>query len=162
MRLQQDSKLWALHKIVITTVTIITSFKKLLYLQFTSSSSFYIALKIVANNIKYVWQLTGFFFPILFHFYCNFFCYLLTYLFTYLFFYFLLCINVVDLLSIKKKKKSSFYVPHLPWVKMNSTNWPVPMSWSLQHSWQSTAGLTAPAPFSWLSLFCPFSIAKYY
>ena len=105
MRLQQDSKLWALRKIVITTVTIITSFKKLLYLQFTSSSSFYIALKIVANNIKYVWQLTGFFFPILFHFYCNFFCYLLTYLFTYLFFYFLLCINVVDLLSIKKKKK---------------------------------------------------------
>ena len=71
MRLQQDSKLWALRKIVITTVTIITSFKKLLYLQFTSSSSFYIALKIVANNIKYVWQLTGFsfffffFFPIL-------------------------------------------------------------------------------------------------
>ena len=62
MRLQQDSKLWALRKIVITTVTIITSFKKLLYLQFTSSSSFYIALKFVANNIKYVWQLTGFFF----------------------------------------------------------------------------------------------------
>ena len=105
MRLQQDSKLWALRKIVITTATIITSFKKLLYLQFTSSSSFYIALKIVANNIKYVWQLTGFFFSNTCHFYCNLFCYLLTYLFTYLFFYFLLCINVVDLLSIKKKKK---------------------------------------------------------
>ena len=39
-----------------------------------------------------------------FHFYCNLFCYLLTYLFTYLFFYFLLCINVFDLLSIKKEK----------------------------------------------------------
>ena len=65
MRLQQGSKLWALRKIVITTVTIITSFKKLLYLQFTSSSSFYIALKIVANNIKYVWHLTGFFFQYL-------------------------------------------------------------------------------------------------
>ena len=37
-----------------------------------------------------------------FYFYCNLFCYLLTYLFTYLFFYFLLCINVVNLLSIKK------------------------------------------------------------
>ena len=101
MRLQQDSKLWALRKIVITTVTIITSFKKLLYLQFTSSSSFYIALKIVANNIKYVWQLTGFFFfSDTCHFYCNLFCYLLTYLFTYLFFYFLLCINVVDFHSM--------------------------------------------------------------
>ena len=32
------------------------------------------------------------------------FCYLLKYLFTYLFFYFLLCINVVNLLSKKKKK----------------------------------------------------------
>ena len=58
----------------------------------------------MANNIKYVWQLTVFFFSNTFHFYCNLFCYLLTYLFTYLFFYFLLCINVVDLLSIKKKK----------------------------------------------------------
>ena len=39
-----------------------------------------IALKIVANNIEYVWQLTGF---LSFNtFYCNlFFCYLLTYLF---------------------------------------------------------------------------------
>ena len=46
-----------------------------------------------------------FFFSNTFHFYCNLFCYLLTYLFTYLFFYFLLCINVVDLLSIKKKKR---------------------------------------------------------
>ena len=57
------------------------------------------------NNIKYVWQLTGFFFSFsnTFHFYCNLVDYLLTYLFTYLFFYFLLCINVVNLLSIKKK-----------------------------------------------------------
>ena len=41
-----------------------------------------IALKIVANNIKYVWQLTGFFIlQYFFVFYCNLFCYLLTYLF---------------------------------------------------------------------------------
>ena len=38
-----------------------------------------IALKIVANNIKYVWQLTVSFKT--FYFYCNLFCYLLTYLF---------------------------------------------------------------------------------
>ena len=38
-----------------------------------------------------------------FNFYCNLFCFLLTYLFTYWFFYLLLCINVVNLLSIKKK-----------------------------------------------------------
>ena len=50
-----------------------------------------------------------FFFSNAFHFYCNLFCYLLTYLFTYLFFYFLLCINVVDLLSIKKEKKNQCY-----------------------------------------------------
>ena len=57
-----------------------------------------IALKIVANNIEYVWQLTGF---LSFNtFYCNLFCYLLTDLFIYLFFYFVLCINVVNLLSI--------------------------------------------------------------
>ena len=48
-----------------------------------------------------------FFFFNTFHFYCNLFCYLLTYLFTYLFFYFLLCINVVDLLSIKKERKKN-------------------------------------------------------
>ena len=60
----------------------------------------------VANNVKYAWQLTGVFFPNTFHFYCNLFCYLLTYLFTYLFFYFLLRINVVDLLSIKREKKN--------------------------------------------------------
>ena len=42
-----------------------------------------IALKIVANNIEYVWQLTGF---LSFNtFYCNLFCYLLTYLFIYSF-----------------------------------------------------------------------------
>ena len=69
-----------------------------------------IALKIVANNIEYVWQLTGFFYYYYYHLYsntlyiyCNSFCYLLTYLFTYLFIYFLLCINVVNLLSIKNK-----------------------------------------------------------
>ena len=42
-----------------------------------------IALKIVANDIEYVWQLTGFFFVFFFsntfYFYCNLFCYLLTY-----------------------------------------------------------------------------------
>ena len=60
----------------------------------------------MANNIEYVWQLTGFFFffsyyfPILFIFIV---IYFLRYLFTYLFFFFLLCINVVNLLSIKKK-----------------------------------------------------------
>ena len=54
------------------------------------------ALKIVANNIKYVWQLTGFFFLIL-HYSLFFlqFVLLLTdlfiYLFIYLFLYFLLC-----------------------------------------------------------------------
>ena len=39
-----------------------------------------------------------------FYFYCNLFCFLLRYLFTgtYWFFYLLLCINVVNLLSIKK------------------------------------------------------------
>ena len=47
------------------------------------------------------WQGYYFFY---FYFYCNLFCYLLTYLFTYLFFYFLLCINIVNLLSIKIKK----------------------------------------------------------
>ena len=51
-----------------------------------------IALKIVANNIKYVWQLTVSFKT--FYFYCNLFCYLLTYLFILL-----LCVN---LLSMKK------------------------------------------------------------
>ena len=71
------------------------------------------ALKIVANNIKYVSQLTGFFFCLyvflplnIFYFYCNLFCYSLTYLFIYfisLLAYFLLCINVVNSLSIIKK-----------------------------------------------------------
>ena len=129
MRLQQDWKLWALRKIVITTVTIITSFKKLLYLQFTSSSSFYITLKIVANSIKYVWQLTGFFFfSNTCHFYCNLFCYLLRYLFTYLFFYFLLCINVVDLLSIKKEKKNQCYfiLPRIKTLKKPERS-PIPL-----------------------------------
>ena len=67
-----------------------------------------IALKIVGNDIEYVCQLTGFFcsffFSNTFYFYCNLFCFLLTYLSTYLFFYFLLCINVVSLLSIINKK----------------------------------------------------------
>ena len=60
-----------------------------------------------------------FFFSNTFHFYCNLFCYLLTYLFTYLFFYFLLCINVVDLLSIKKKKKKKrgSGINWLRWIK---------------------------------------------
>ena len=44
-----------------------------------------IALKIVANNIKYVWQLTGFLSFNSFYFYCNLFCHLLTYLFIYSF-----------------------------------------------------------------------------
>ena len=48
-----------------------------------------------------------FFFSNTLYFYYNLFCYLLTYLFTYLFFYFLLCINVVNLLSIKKKIKKN-------------------------------------------------------
>ena len=60
-----------------------------------------IALKIVANNIEYVWQLTGF---LSFNtFYCNLFL-LLTDLFIYFFFYFVLCVNVVNLLSIIEKK----------------------------------------------------------
>ena len=46
------------------------------------------------------------------YFNCNLFYYLLTYLFTYLFFYFLLCFNVVNLLS-KKKKNSSNWLLHL-------------------------------------------------
>ena len=59
-----------------------------------------IALKIVANNTEYVWQLTGFLsFNTL---YCNLFL-LLTHLFIYFFFYFVLCVNVVNLLSIIKK-----------------------------------------------------------
>ena len=45
------------------------------------------------------------------YFYCNLFCYLLTYLFTYLFLYFLLCINVVNLLSIKKNKLNKIHTP---------------------------------------------------
>ena len=70
----------------------------------------------MANNIEYVWQKAGciviiiiiiiiiiYLFSKTLYFYCNLFCYLLTYLFTYLFFYFLLCINVVHLLTIKKK-----------------------------------------------------------
>ena len=41
-----------------------------------------IALKIVANNIKYVWQLTGFLSFNTFYFHCNLFnCYVLTYVF---------------------------------------------------------------------------------
>ena len=74
----------------------------ILYVSFLNN----IALKIVANNIEYEWQLTVFYYYYLFsntlYFYCNLFCYLPTYLFTYLFFYFMLCINVVNLLPIKK------------------------------------------------------------
>ena len=44
---------------------------------------------------------------------CKLFCHLLTYLFTYWFFYLLLCINVVNLLSIKKKKKSNVTTANL-------------------------------------------------
>ena len=62
-----------------------------------------IALKIVANNIKYVWQLTGFLSFNTFLFFIVI-CFV-TYWLIDLFFYFVLCINVVNLLSIKKSLK---------------------------------------------------------
>ena len=66
-----------------------------------------IALNIVANNIKYVWQLTVFFCPsILFIFIVI--CFV-TYWLIYLFFSFVLCINVVNLLSIKKKSLKKIF-----------------------------------------------------
>ena len=65
-----------------------------------------IALKIVANNIKYVSLMAtdGFFYlSILFIFIVI--CFVIvTYFFLY-FFYFVLCINVVNLLSIKRTNK---------------------------------------------------------
>ena len=52
-----------------------------------------------------------YYYPIFFYFYCNLFCYLLAYLFTYWLFYLLLCINVVNLLSIKKKNSGHARIP---------------------------------------------------
>ena len=52
-----------------------------------------------------------------FYFYWNLFCYLLTYLFTYLLFYFLLCIKVVNLLSIKKKSSRIDFNPRTYFVR---------------------------------------------
>ena len=72
-----------------------------------------IALKIVANNIKYVWQLTGFLSFNTFLFFIVI-CFV-TYWLIYLFFYFVLCINVVNLLSIKKISERSFFIYHLYW-----------------------------------------------
>ena len=73
-----------------------------------------IALKIVANNIKYVWQLTGFLSFNSFYFYCNLFCYLLTYLFIYSF---TLCCVLMLLIccQLKKISERSFFIYHLFW-----------------------------------------------
>ena len=61
-----------------------------------------IALKIVAKNVKYVWQLTESFNT--FYFYCNLFCHLLTYLFIYSF---TLCCVLKLLICFQKKEKKT-------------------------------------------------------